>query len=78
MQTGVNLFDQTGFGFDTDLLVASLLQALNFKRQSRILAINRAQDLPIVQGITERGLFFVEVRPRDDRVLLLPGDPRKQ
>jgi hypothetical protein len=53
VQTGVNLFDQTGFGFDRDLLVASLLQALNFERQSRILAIDRAQNFPIVQGIAE-------------------------
>ncbi len=50
------------------LLVAPLLQALNFKRQSRILAVDRAQDFPIVQGIAERCLFFVKVRPGDDRV----------
>ena len=68
MQAGVDLFDQARLGFDSDLLVASLLQALDFEVQSGILAVNRAQDFPIVEGIAERRLLFVKVGPGDDRV----------
>ena len=38
----------------------------NFK--PRILAVNRAQDFPVVERIAERTLLFVMVRPRDDGV----------
>ena len=51
-----------------DLLVAPLLQALDFKLQSRILAVDRAQNFPIVQRIAERSLLFVQVRAGNDGI----------
>ena len=80
MQTGINLFDQARLGFDADLLVAPLLQAFNFKRQSWILAVNCAQDFPVVQGVAERCLFFVKVRSRDnlvDQITLVLHQPQR-
>src|ERR1019366_5250667 len=68
MQTGVDLFDQARFGFSPNLLLAPLLQALDLEGQSRILAVDSAQDLPVVQRIAIRSLFLVQVCPGDDGV----------
>ena len=68
MQARVNLFDQTCLGFAPSLLVAPLLQTFHLERQPWILAVDRAQDLPIVERIAVRTLFFVKVCPGNDRV----------
>ena len=68
MQTHIDLFDETRFGFDTNLLVTALLQTFNLERQPRILAVDGAQDLPIIQRIAIRALFFVKVGPGHDGV----------
>ena len=68
MQTGIDLFDQARFGFDASLLVAPFLQTFHFKRQPGILAVDGAQDFPVVQRIAVRALLFVKVGARDDGV----------
>ena len=68
MQTGIDLFHQPGFRFTAGLLLATFLQPLDFKLQSRILAVNRAQNFPIIERIAERTFLFVMVRSRNDGV----------
>src|SRR5580704_5343507 len=68
MQAGIDLLDQLGFCLDAGLLLASFLQALDFKLQAGILTVNGAQNFPIIEGVAERILLFMMVSAGNDRV----------
>src|SRR5579872_68723 len=61
METGIDFLDQTRLGFDSRLLIAAFLQALDFKAQARILAVNGSQNFAIVERVTVQALLFVEM-----------------
>src|ERR1700691_6197972 len=68
MQTGVDLLDQARLRFDSNLLITALLQALNLESQPRILAVDSAQDFPIVQRVAVSSLLLVKMGAGDDGV----------
>src|SRR5262249_22906956 len=50
------------------LLIAAATDALGLKVQSRVLAVDRPQDLPLRQGFGKLVTLFERVRPVDDRI----------
>ena len=68
LHAAVDLLGKLAFGFCPGLLLAPLLQALDLKFQTGILAVNVAEDFPIIERVRKQGLFLVRVGARHDRV----------